>query len=168
MINKNGLEIPDEHFADALKLEEAEGYVDLFKITLNDNVTHIRLKLNDTVNWQGDVYEGTGIKIDGVAKYSDDQTSRPSLSIFNPDNIFSAPASKGFLEGSLVTRYRVLRSHLDSDMAIFRSQRWFVRRISSLRTPVLTLELRDLMDGHQFMVPGRMFIPPDFPSVSLR
>ena len=168
MINLNGLEIPDEHFADAFKLEAAAGYVDLFKIVLNDGLTSLYLKLNNDGPWQGNTYEGTGIKIDGVGKYSDDETSRPSLMIFNPSGIFSYPVNQGRLEGGSVMRYRVMREHFEGDVNVYRSQRWVIRRVASLKVGMLTLELRDLMDGQQFMVPGRMFIPPDFPSVSLQ
>lgn len=167
MININGLEIPDTHFADAFKLEAASGYVDLFKLVLNDGVTTLHLKLNNDGTWQGNDYEGTGIKLDGVSKYADDQTSRPSLIIFNPNGIFSYLVNQGVLEGATVTRYRVIRSDFEGDINVFRSQRWVVRRVASLKVGMLTLELRDLMDGQQFLVPGRMFMPPDFPSVGI-
>lgn len=163
----NGLSIPDEHMSDSKKLE-ADAYVDLFEIHLSDGATTIFLKMNNTVSWNGNVYEGTGVKIDGVGNYSDDQVSRPKLSILNPEGIYSSLVNDGLLDNAKVYRYRVLREHLDGNIPIYRRQRWRVSRITSLSTPYIVMELRDMLDGQMFLTPSRMYIPPEFKSVSLR
>lgn len=165
-IKFNGEPVPAEHVEDAQKLE-ADGYVDLFQIILSDKSSKIYLKINKDVDWQGNTYEGTGIQIDGVGTYSDDTTSRPKLTLFNPDGVFSSLLDQGLLDNATIVRYRVLKAHVDADLPIYRRQQWKVSRVASVKTPFIQLELRDMLDGQNFQVPGRMFIPPDFPTVSL-
>ncbi len=158
---------PTEHVADSKELD-ADAYVDLFQIILANNVGVLYLKQNLTTTWQGNSYEGTGIKLEGVASYADDEVARPKLSLFNPDGVFSYLVDQGALENAKVIRYRVMKEHIDSDLPVYRRQQWFVKRVASLRRGLIGLELRDMIDGQMFMVPGRMFIPPEFPVVSLQ
>jgi len=166
IINTGAMDVPAEQFADAKKLE-ADAYVDLFEIILNDKATKIRIKLNDDRNWQGHDYTGTGVRIEGVGSYADDQTSRPTFTLANPASVFSAPVGDGLLENGVVIRYRILKVHLDADLPIYRRQQWRISRVATVKSGFIGLELRDMLDGQQFLVPGRMFIPPDFPAVSL-
>lgn len=166
LVKCNGAPVPLEHVEDSKKLD-ADAYVELFEITLSDNSTKICLKLNHTVTWQGNRYEGTGIKIEGVASYADDEVSRPKLTLFNPEGIYSYLIDGGYLDNAKVIRYRVLKTHIDQDLPIFRSQQWRVNRVASLTKNYVALELRDMLDGQHFLTPGRMFIPPEFPMVSL-
>lgn len=161
-----GEPVPVEHMEDAQKLD-ADAYVDLFQLILSDGVTKLHLKKDHDVTWQGDDYEGTGIKIDGVGKYADDETSRPRLSIINPEGVYSALIDQGYIDKATVVRYRVLKEHIEQDVAIYRRQQWKVSRVATLTKAIVVLELRDMMDGQTFLTPGRMFIPPDFPAVSL-
>lgn len=163
----NGLSVPTDHLRDSKKLE-ADAYVDLFQIHLSDGATKIFLKMNNTVTWGGDTYEGVGIQIEGVGNYSDEQVSRPKLTILNPDGIYSSLVNDGLLDNAKIYRYRVLKEHLDLNKPIYRKQRWRVSRVVSLKTPYIVLELRDMLDGQMFLTPGRMYIPPEFKSVSLR
>lgn len=162
----NGDPIPADHMEDALKLE-ADGYVDLFQIILPDGMSKIFLKQNQTIDWQGDTYEGTGIKIEGVGNYADDTVSRPKVTIFNPNGVYSYLVDQGLLDSASIARYRVLKEHIIADLPIYRRQQWKVTRISSVKSTFISLELRDMLDGQNFLTPGRMFIPPDFPTVSL-
>lgn len=166
-IKFNGEPVPAEHVEDAQKLE-ADAYVDLFQIILSDKSSKIYLKINKDTDWQGNTYEGTGIQIDGVGVYADDTTSRPKLTIFNPQGVFSSLLDSGLLDNATIVRYRVLKAHIDADLPIYRRQQWKVSRVASVKTPFIQLELRDMLDGQNFQVPGRMFIPPDFPTVSLQ
>lgn len=165
-IQFNGDPVPAEHMEDALKLE-ADAKVDLFEIILPDGMNKVFLKQGKTVTWQGNTYEGTGIKIEGVAKYADDTLARPKVTIFNPNGVYNYLVDQGVLDSSLLARYRILKEHLTDDLPIYERQQWKVSRIASVRTPFISLELRDMMDGQNFQSPGRMFIPPDFPTVSL-
>lgn len=165
-ITFTGSPVPSTHVADS-KLLEADAYVDLFEIALADNQGTLYLKMNKTVEWQGNIYEGTGIQIEGVASFSDDEVARPKLSIWNPEGVFSYLVDKGTLEGALVSRIRVLKFDIDNNLPVFRKERWKLSRVVSLKKPVIICELRDMMDGQNFLTPGRMFIPPEFKTVSL-
>lgn len=165
-IKFSGEPVPKEHFEDALLLD-ADAYIDLFHIVLSDTLTQIHVKMNDSVSWQGNDYEGTGCKIENVASYADDQTARPQFTLFNPEGIYSYLVDQGLLEGGKIIRYRVLKDHIDNDLPIYRRQQWRISRVASLRKGLIVLELRDMLDGQVFMTPARMFIPPDFPTVSL-
>ncbi len=165
-IKFTGDPVPKEHLEDALLLD-ADAYIDLFQIVLSDQATQIYLKMNSGVTWQGQDYEGTGCKIENVGSYADDQTARPQLTVFNPEGIYSYLVDQGLLEGGKVVRYRVLKTHIDNDLPIYRRQQWRISRVASLRKGLIVLELRDMLDGQVFMTPARMFIPPDFPTVSL-
>lgn len=156
---------PTSHLEDANKLE-SDAYVELFQITLIDKVTKIFQKVDNTVTWQGDTYEGTSIKLTGVAQYADDQTSRPQLLLYNPDNVFNALVDQGALIRATVARYRILKTDLDADRAIYRRQQWIISRVPSMKGNTIACELRDMMDGQIFVIPARMYIPPDFPAVS--
>lgn len=156
---------PENHLVDAEKLE-ADAYVQLFEIELTDG-TKLHLKVDNTVTWQGQQWEGTAIQLRGVGTSADDVKNRPTMSIMNPDGLFSMFVAQGKLTNAKVTRYRVLRSDLEQDKNIYRKQSWRVRRIGSLNRISIQLELRDQLDGQFFLCPGRMFYPPEFPTVTL-
>lgn len=123
--------------------------------------------MNKEVDWQGNTYESTAIKIDGVGRYADDEVARPKLSLFNPEGVYSSLVDQGLLDAATVVRYRVLKYDVDNDRPVYRRQQWKVSRIATISSNAIVLELRDLMDGQIFSVPGRMFIPPDFPTVGI-
>jgi len=156
---------PTTHLEDAQKLT-ADGIVELFEITLGDGSV-LRLKLNDDVTWQGNSYEGIHIKISGTSRSSDDEKIRPKLTIANPDGVFSFYVGQGHLDAATIVRYRVLRTHIDTDQNIFRKETWKVRRPVVVNKTVIVLELRNQLDGQFFLVPYRMYIPPEFKQVSL-
>ncbi len=167
VLQYNGVNYPAEHIEDSKELD-ADAYIDLFEIVLAANLGRLFLKQNHDAVWQGNTYEGTGIKLEGVGTYADDEVARPTLSLFNPDGVFSYLVDQGGLENAKIIRYRVLKTHVETDTPVYRRQQWFVKRIASLRRGLIALELRDMLDGQAFMVPGRMFIPPEFPIVSLQ
>ena len=167
MIKFSGGEVPLEHIQDAKKLD-ADAIIDLYEITLSDKSTKIYLKSNNSVTWQGNLFEGTGINLSGVGSHSDDETARPKLTLYNPQGVYSYLIDRGLLDNSIIKRIRVLKVHLDSDSPISRSQQWRVSRVASLRKNIIALELRDMLDGQFFQTPARMFIPPEFPQVSLK
>lgn len=144
----------------------AEGIVELFKIELlNGGV--IRIKANNTVSWQGHSYEGYAVQMTGVNTSSDEELSRPNLALANPDGIFSAFIIGGTLEKALVTRYLILKANLDANLNVAEAQSWYVSRVVSLNKISCQLELRNPIDGPQFLCPARMFIPPEFKTVGL-
>ncbi|HQT80195.1 MAG TPA: hypothetical protein PLD10_24410 [Rhodopila sp.] len=156
--------VPATHLTEALKLE-AEGYVDLFKIVFYQSST-LYIKSDNTVSWNGQVWEGIALKLTGVASYGDTQVSRPKLQLQNPDAIWSPFVSEGVLEGAMVTRYRVLNSDLAANNPVYISQTWQVGRVMSCTRLYIIMELRSLIDAPNFLIPARLFAPPAFPTVS--
>lgn len=161
------MSVPVEHVEDSKKLEGADGRVRLYELTLNDGSTIFHLKAKDSVTWQGDDYEGTALIFDKVSRNADDKVSRPKLSLINPNGVYSFYVDQGLLEGATLIRHTVLREHIDNDINISIRNKWKVSRVSGLNERYLVLELRNVIDGHDFISPGRMFIPPEFKQVSL-
>lgn len=160
------MSLPESHIEDSNKLD-ADAKIDLFQIHLTGSNTKVYLKADNNVTWQGNTYEGTGIKLEGVAKYSDDEVSRPKLTLFNPNGVYSSLVDQGLLDNALVIRHRVLKEHLEANQNISMRQQWRISRVSSMKKFYIIFELRDLMDGQSFLTPGRMFIGPEFTHVSL-
>lgn len=156
---------PVEHVTDSQQLV-ADAYVDLFHIITTDG-SHIYLKANNDATWQGDTYEGIGIRLTGVGQSADEEASRPQLQVANPMGIFSAFVVQKRLDNATVIRYRVLKTHLDSNANIFRQQSWRVTRVVNMDDTSLTVEMRGQLDGPNFVAPARMYMPPNFPTVSL-
>lgn len=167
VIEFSGEPVPTAHMEDAQKLD-ADAYIELFQIVLSDGINKLYLKMDHDVTWQGNDYEGTGIKLDGVASHASEEVSRPNLTLFNPEGVYSSLIDDGLLDGARVIRYRVLKDDVENDRPIYRVQQWKISRISGVKRGVITTELRDLVDGQTFMVPYRMFIPPEFPTVSIQ
>lgn len=157
--------VPASHLEEAQKLS-ADGLVDLWEIHLNPTGI-LYLKLNNTVTWQGKTFDGMGIKIGTVSKSANDEASRPTLMLQNYNGLFSSFVQQGVFEKAMVYRYRVLPQHIESNSNIFHRQFWMVSRVSGLKKEGIQLELRAPSDGPFFVVPARMYIPPEFPSVSM-
>lgn len=161
--------LPVEHIEENQKLE-GSGYADLFRIVLRSGA-EIYLKNNDSMDWNGNTYEGTAIKLTGVANHADEQVARPNLQVLNPGKIFNPIIRDGDLDRATVIRYRIRRSNgtvIDTTLAKAQVMSWTIMRVVSLDEPFVSFELRDQLDGPNFTVPARQFIPPEFPLVSLR
>lgn len=157
---------PPAQVEDSHKLT-ADGYVDLFEITLLTGSV-LYLKSNDTVIYRSRTYQGTAIKISGVEKYADEKDSRPQMVMVNPDGIYGEFIKAGLLDYALVKRIRVLREDLLANRDVKTEQRWRIWRISALTNEAVTCELRSVVDRFNALIPGRMFIPPEFPLVTLQ
>lgn len=157
---------PLEHLEDAEKLE-ADGVVWLFQIHLRPSGI-LYLKTHDQVTWQGNTYEPIAIRLTGVGQNVEDRKNRPQLQIANPDGVFSAVVRDKKLDYATVVRYRVLREHIDTDQPIYTRQQWLLTRVAGLNNRMITCELRDMMDGPNFKIPARVFMPPEFPLVNLK
>lgn len=151
--------------ADSMEME-ADGYVDLFKIELRPSGT-LYLKDNNEVTWQGNTYQPIAIALSAEGNSADGEKHRPSLRVVNPEGMFSKLIADGNLDKARVTRYRVLRSHVEQDQNISIQNLWVVSRVVSLNKIMAVFELRAATDGQFFSLPLRKFIPPDFPQVTL-
>jgi phage-related protein len=149
---------------DAVKLT-GDGRVFLYRFDLHLGGIML-FTPNQQVTWQGDTYESHGITFSGYKRTSDEQLSRPSLTLFNPEGQFSAQVLNAKLEFSVVTRFEVLRNHLLADLNIFRKTTWYVNAVVNLTPAVLSLELRNILDGPNFTLPPRKYVAPDYPTVS--
>lgn len=158
--------IPAQHVAENLKLEAADAYVDLMELYLVPS-GQVYFKNSDTVTWQTKTYEGLAFKMSGVSKAADEQESRPTLTIVNPEALFSIAVEAGQLERATVIQRRIRRSDLDANNNVAQVRTWFVTRVAQLSDEMIAVELRDLTDGPNFLVPARMFLPPEWPVVSL-
>lgn len=159
--------IPIEHLKDAQKLT-ADAQVDLWEVVLRKNQGTIYLSSGMNVTWQGHSYDSTPILLGAEKQSSDEEVSRPPLTIFNPENVFASFVVTRILEKSIVKRKRLLKANLDADLPIFEQKTWFIGRVTSFVRGTLTVELRNLLDGPNFTMPRRQYIPPDFPTVSLQ
>lgn len=156
---------PQQHLEDAEKLT-GDGYVTLFQIVLKSGGT-LYLSPKNTVEWQGNTYESWPIHLTGVSASTDGEESRPKLVLGNPSAVLSPLVRQGEFNRATVTRIRLLRQHLEANAPIARYQTWRVNHVPSLNKGQINMELRTQLDGQFFLVPARMFIPPEFPEVSL-
>lgn len=163
--------IPEEQLEDAQQLL-ADGIVQLYEIKTNEkdadgNNVYLHLKANNDVHWQG--YDWTGIPLlfEGYSSAQGDSYARPTLSIANPNGAFSTFVRDGALTRASVNRYIVLYDHIKKDKAIYQKKTWIIWAIKTLNKNLIQVELRNPMDGVNFDVPARMYIPPEFPFVEI-
>lgn len=158
---------PQSHLEESLKLT-ADAPVDLYQISLKQLPVIFRFRDGPTITYQGQVYEGMACNISGDMRNADGEESRPLLRVMNPLGIFNQAALNGDIDLAVVTRRRVLRNHLEEDINIFEQRMWYVGRIRELISgQSISLELRNMTEGANFQIPVRMFIPPEFPFVTL-
>lgn len=158
-----------EHFQQALSLTAAP-YAELFSIHMRPiGQAEIKVFLSavQTVTWRGYTWEGFQIALTDFKKDATGEVSRPRLTIANPQSIFSRYAHRRYLDGAEIRRYRVLKPHLDANVNSFIVNYWNASRVAQINGSIITLELRSSSDGQDFTVPGRAYMPPDFPSVSV-
>lgn len=158
---------PSEHVVESQKLT-ADALVDLFEIILKDQPVVIRLKNNDTVVWQGNQYEGWPIQLTGEKRTAEEELPRPRFQFMNPEGLFSKFAIRGDLNYATVRRKRVLLQHIENDTNIYQQAQWYVARVPEIISgQAVTLELRSFHDGPAYKIPGRVYLPPEFPAVNL-
>lgn len=158
--------VPIEQVEDALSLK-SDGRVYLYEIELT-NGAFIRLRNGPNVIWNSMEFEGHSISVSGKGQSSTEETFRPKMQVANPEGIFSSYIAAGVLERAYVREYTVLRTHLDTNQPIYTMRMWTVGKVVSLNHHMMVLELRELGDGPNFVIPGRVFIAPEFPQVSLQ
>ncbi len=143
--------------------------VELFRLDLLDaGSTVIFFTAQEAKTWQGDLYDTVPCNLASVSLNADGEVSRPKFTIANPQGLFSSHVQKGNLDGAILTQIRILKADLDADLDVKMISKWRVSRIPSMNKRALVMELRTILDGHLFKVPSRVFIPPEFPHVSLR
>lgn len=164
-MNENNIPLSQE--LDAHKLE-SDGIRELFKIQLSDGVTLLYITAHNSVTWGDQTWEEWPCTLSDTSQNSTGEKSRPKFSLANPTGVFSLWVSQGVCDGAIVTRYRVLKTDLDSDVRAYAKNVWTVFRVTSLNKDLVVFECRSLLDGQSFQLPARAFYPPDFPHVSLQ
>lgn len=158
---------PVEHLQEAQKLT-ADSLVDFYTLTLKNDPVIFRFKADDTVTWRGNTYEGMACRMSGDMRTSDGEEARPSIQIMNPLGIFNKAAVEDKLDLATLVRRRVLGQHVASNANLYEQRMWYVGRVRELISgQSITLELRNMTEGANFQIPCRMYIPPEFPMVSL-
>lgn len=157
--------LPESHRQNNEKLV-ADGYVELFEIVLRNGET-IRLKENNTVQWLGKMWTGVPLSFEGYSSAAGDKLSRPVMTLVNPDGVFSTFVRDGRILKAAITRYSVLYDDVLNNRNVFHKKVWIAWNIPQLTRDMIQVELRNPMDGVNFDVPARMYIPPEFPSVTL-
>lgn len=150
---------------DRVKLS-ADGIVHLYKIELRAGGT-VRVKSDNDATWQGNLYEGTLVEMSGYKRTSDEEVTRPTLTLANPDHILTVQVNLGNLEKSIVTHYMVLYNNLINNLNIYEQDSWYISRVVGVTDIAVVCELRNPIDGPNILTPARMYIPPEFPAVSL-
>lgn len=174
--------VPSEHLEDAQKLI-ADGIVQLYEIKLINN-TYLYFKADNSVRWNGNDWLGLPVLFEGYSSAQGDSYARPTLSIANPDYINEQDGNArsslsslvlptkeypyGLLNRAIVNRYIVLYDDLINDRPIYQKKTWVIWFIKTINRNMIQVELRNPMDGVNFDVPARMYIPPEFPFVTIK
>lgn len=158
---------PQTHLEEAQKLT-AESPCDLYRIYIPSLAVAFNFWNGPDVTWQGTLYESLPCQMNGDRKSADGQEARPNLRWANPEGMFNEHVFSGKLDKALVTRKRVLKTHLDSDTNIFTQRLWYISRVrEAIAGQSVSVELRNMTDGPAFQIPARKFLPPEFPVVQL-
>lgn len=179
--------VPDEQLRDAQKLV-ADGIVQLYEIKLA-NGTYLHLKQDNSIRWNGYDWQGIPILFEGYSSAQGDSYARPTLSIANPDGVYSssflpqvvtdendnivAEYPYGLFDRAEVNRYLVLYDNIMSQnepnwRPIYQKKTWIIWFVKTINNNMIQVELRNPMDGVNFDIPARMYIPPEFPFVTLK
>lgn len=165
---------PIEHIRDSNTLE-GDAYIYLYEIQLYPS-GFMYLCADRTLTWQGKEYNLWGVRLTGVSSSSDDETSRPKLSLANftydlegepVRGVLSTLQAQNAIEGATVIRRKVLRANIENNINVKEEKRWKVSRIASENPDLVVLELRNTLDGPRFTIPARKFSPPEFKQVKL-
>jgi len=144
-----------------------DSLVKLFKLELTTGPI-FRLSPQIQVTWQGDQYDDVPCVLTEVTQDADGKMARPKFTFANPGGLFTADIYNGQLDNATLTRYRILKADLDADRDFKITESFRISRIMQLNNSLATVELRDVLDGHQFKLPARAYFPPEFPHVKLR
>lgn len=144
-----------------------DALVKLFTIQLTD-LSMFRISPKIEVTWQGDLYERHPAVMSELSQEADGKRSRPKFSFVNPEGIFNSAIYDGRMDNATVTRISILKTNLDADQDFAIRESFRVSKILNLTKDLVAVELRDVLDGHQFILPARAYYPPDFPHVKLQ
>jgi len=143
-----------------------DALVPLYEIKLKSGPVFL-LSPHGEVTWQGRTFDDVPGKLSDVSQDADEKAARPKFVFANPGGMFSSEIYNRKLDNADLIRYRILKSDLDADLDFALTETFRVTRIVNLSNNIATAEMRDVLDGHQFRVPARAYLPPEFPHVKL-
>jgi phage-related protein len=144
-----------------------DALVTLYKIALK-NLTTFFLSPKTEVIWQGDTYDDIPCHMTELEQEADGKRGRPKFTFVNPGGLFTANIYNGDLDNAAVTRIRILKADLDADLDFALTEKLRVSKVLTMNKDLVTVELRDILDGHQFILPARAYYPPEFGHVRLQ
>jgi lambda family phage minor tail protein L len=159
----------DAQVAESLKLT-GDALVNLYRIQLRaaPGTPYIYFTDGQTTTWLGQTYDAAPIKLTGTSRNSEEERSRPTLTVTDTLGALVEFAHLGYFDYARVTRHRLLRAHLESNVNLADTRQWYVARIREvIPRQSITLELRSLSDGATQLLPARKYTPPEFPFVTI-
>lgn len=159
----------NRHLEESYKLD-AEGYAHLYSIRMYPpNESDILMTINPQrdVTWQGYTWDSWPVNLSDYKRESSGEASRPKFSLGNLNGLFSRYVHEGWMDTAEVCRYRVLGPHLEGNINSFLKNTWRVGKVVSLSKSLVVVELREILDWQLFIMPGRAYYPPEYPTVSV-
>ena len=146
-----------------------DAIVSLFKMELTDvgSPTVIYFTPHKQVDWLGNTYSEIPCTMAQMEQDAQGRANRPKFTFVNPGGIFTSAVQQGFLNNAALTRFRILKADLDANINAKVTEKFFISKVLMVNKDMISVELRDVFDGHMFKFPARAFYPPEFPNVSL-
>lgn len=159
-------DIPTRHRDMAHSLE-SEGIVQLIEIRIPGTPeVYIRINNKRQITWQSKTWEQWAFSLTDIGIIADGEMKRPKFTVANPDGLFSSYIGRGMMDAATITLYEVLTRDITTNTNSFIKYVWRVGRVVNLNKVTATFELRSALDGHNFTLPARKYIPPEYPHVS--
>lgn len=146
-----------------------DAIVSLFKIELTNgsSPTVIYFTPHNEIAWLGNTYSEIPCTMAQMEQDAQGRANRPKFSFANPGGIFTSSIQQGYIDGAALTRFRILKADLDANIDAKVTEKFFVSKVLMVNKDIVSVELRDVFDGHMFKFPARSYYPPEFPNVSL-
>lgn len=160
--------LPVSHITDALKLEGADGIIDLYELMPTSGGT-VRFKSDNSMSWLGVTYEGLPMTFSGDEQDME-KTPEPQLRIGQEDADLLALKGlvfDGHLESATIIRKRVLLDDLLNNRDIKHVSYYRVKRVSEYSRTSINLTLSGYSSATKQTIPFRQYIPPAFPWVDV-
>jgi lambda family phage minor tail protein L len=158
---------PLTHVEESLKLT-ADALVDVFELHIKNSETVIMFTNHPDITWRGNDYDQVGCSLSGSSRSSDAEESRPTLTIQDLGGVFTPFIKAKTLDYATLVRKRVLRKHLEANLAISQTRMWLISRPKEwVPGEAISFELRNMTEGANFMIPVRQYYPPEFPFVRI-
>lgn len=160
--------IPYSHIVDAHKLDN-DGMVSLFRLAPPVGGT-VDFKNGVEYEYQGILYESLPCRLSGEKWAADNSTPTPRLVIGQPDLDllpFKALIHEGLLEGSTITRHKVLLDDMLKDNNYKLTTHFKVKRVEAYGRQQISLLLSTFTGASRQTYPFRQYTPPSFPWVKL-